>query len=207
MRSTTRIPLAALGAMALLALSAFPQSAKLQFNLDHLAKSKNIVETVNVTLDSNLLTMFSSWLPRRDPETARIRQLVQGLQGVYVRSFKFDKEGAYSLDEVEAIRRQLVAPAWSCIVQVRTKRGRAAASREEPGDGDADVCLRQQDGKILGLAIIAVEPKELTVVNIVGSLTPEQLSDLEGHFGIPAVRGKDKPSKAPKAKEPGKDEY
>jgi hypothetical protein len=206
MRSTTRIPLAALGAIALLASSAFPQSAKLQFNLDHLAKSKNIVETVNVTLDSNLLTMFSSWLPRSDPDAAKIKQLVQGLQGVYVRSFKFDKEGAYSPDEVEAIRRQLVAPAWSCIVQVRTKRGRAAAG-EGPGDGDADVCLRQQDGKILGLAIIAVEPKELTVVNIVGSLTPDQLSDLEGHFGIPAIRGKNKPSKAPKAKEPGKDEY
>jgi len=204
MRRTTRISLTALGTIALLASSAFPQSAKLQFNLDHLAKSKNVVETVNVTLDSNLLTMFSSWLPRNDPDAAKIKQLVQGLQGVYVRSFKFDKEGAYSLDDVEAIRRQLVAPAWSCIVQVRTKKGRGTAGE---GPGDADVCLRQQDGKILGLAIVAVEPKELTVVNIVGSLTPEQLSDLEGHFGIPAMRGKDKSSKAPKGKEAGKDEY
>ena len=37
----------------------------------------------------------------------------------------------------------------------------------------------------MGLAIIAAEPKELVIVNIVGPIDLEKLSQLEGIFGIP----------------------
>jgi hypothetical protein len=197
--------LSIVSASALLALPGWGQSAKLQLNLDHLKDNKNVVETVNLALDRNLLQLGANFLPKEDADAAKVKQLVQGLEGIYIRSFKFDKEYAYSTEDVEAIRRQLVAPAWSCIVQVHTKRGRQAASSED--ESNADICLRQQDGKILGLAILAAEPKELTVVNIAGSITPEQLSDLAGHFGIPEMHDKAKPPKpAPKAKEAGKNE-
>jgi hypothetical protein len=39
--------------------------------------------------------------------------------------------------------------------------------------------------KAEGLAIIASEPREFTIVNIVGKVDLEQLHDLEGHFGVP----------------------
>jgi hypothetical protein len=38
---------------------------------------------------------------------------------------------------------------------------------------------------IVALAIIAADPKELTVVNIVGPIDLEKLSQLEGQLGIP----------------------
>ena len=39
--------------------------------------------------------------------------------------------------------------------------------------------------KAQGLAIIASEPREFTIVNIVGNIDLEQLHDLEGNFGVP----------------------
>jgi hypothetical protein len=38
---------------------------------------------------------------------------------------------------------------------------------------------------ISGLAVLSVNPKELTVVNIIGPVDLEKLSKLEGQFGVP----------------------
>jgi hypothetical protein len=38
-----------------------------------------------------------------------------------------------------------------------------------------------------GLAILVSQPKELTVVNIVGSVDLNSLADLGGHFGVPKL--------------------
>jgi hypothetical protein len=45
--------------------------------------------------------------------------------------------------------------------------------------------------KIVGLVIIAAEPREFTVVNIVGDIDIDRLSKLEGEFGIPKFSKKD----------------
>lgn len=42
-------------------------------------------------------------------------------------------------------------------------------------------------GKIAGLVVIAAEPREFTIVNIVGPIDLDQLSSLGGQFGIPKV--------------------
>jgi hypothetical protein len=42
-------------------------------------------------------------------------------------------------------------------------------------------------GKANGLAIIASEPREFTIVNIVGAVDLEKLRQLEGQFGIPKL--------------------
>ena len=53
-------------------------------------------------------------------------------------------------------------------------------------DGEnAEVFLRTENNRIAGLAVIAAEPAELTVVNIFGPIDPEDLSRLGGQFGIP----------------------
>src|SRR5439155_597017 len=41
------------------------------------------------------------------------------------------------------------------------------------------------DAEIRGLEVISAEPKEFTVVNIVGPINLEKLSQLEGSFGVP----------------------
>lgn len=173
---------------ALVAAPLLAQSAKLQLNLDHLAK--NAVESVNVTLDLSLLRLAAKFLGD-DEDEVRVKKLVKGLQGIYVRSFEFDKEGAYSAADVDPLRKEVTGPGWSCLVSVRSRKS---------GGENADVCLRLDSGKVLGLAIIATEPKKLTVVNIVGSISLDQLSDLEGQFGVPRL-GLDKKSKPPKTKD------
>ena len=68
-------------------------------------------------------------------------------------------------------------PGWDRLVGVRSKR-----------DGEnAEVYTLTQGDKIVGVAIIAADPKRLTVVNIVGSIDVERLGDLDGDFGVPRV--------------------
>ena len=41
--------------------------------------------------------------------------------------------------------------------------------------------------QIGGLAVLASDPKELTVVNLIGPVDLEKLTKLEGQFGIPEL--------------------
>jgi hypothetical protein len=153
------------------------QSARLNISsLDRL--ESKAVETVDVTLDRSLLQLASKFLStKRSPDEAKIKELVSSLEGVYVKHFKFDKEGQYSESEVQAIRNQLSSSGWSRIVGVRSKR---------KGD-NVDVHIMTEGSVIKGLAVVAAEPMELTVVNIIGPIDLDKLSQLEGELGIPRL--------------------
>jgi hypothetical protein len=45
------------------------------------------------------------------------------------------------------------------------------------------------------VAILASEPKQLTVVNIVGPVDLDALADLSGHFNIPKIEKQAQPKK------------
>jgi hypothetical protein len=132
-------------------------------------------ESVNVTLDSQLLGMGCRFLNADDPEQADVKKLCNGLSGIYVRSYTFDKDFAYPKADVEGVRRQLSGPGWSRIVEARSNKENT----------DVDVFVLIDNGKARGLGIIASEPRQFTVVNIVGSIDLEQLHSLEGKFSIP----------------------
>jgi hypothetical protein len=51
---------------------------------------------------------------------------------------------------------------------------------------------------IQGLVVIATEPRELTIVHIDGPITPEELSELSGHMGIPQMGHKNDSGKKSK---------
>jgi len=157
-------------------------------------------ETVDVSLDTSLLALAARFMDDHgDAEEARVKAMLTGLKGVYVRSYEFGADGAFGPAEVEGIRRQLTAPGWSRMAGVRSKRDRA----------DVDVYLWLDGDKIGGLGILATEPRRFTVVNIVGAIDLDQLRRLEG-FGLPRLDlerdrdkpGKDKADKADKPKPP-----
>ncbi len=148
-------------------------------------------ETVTVTLDSNLLGMASRFLNSADPEQAKAKKLVSSLTGIYVRNYSFDSDYAYPKGDIEGVRRQLNAPGWSRIVGV--------VSRKE--NSNVEVFVLTDGNKAQGLAIIASEPREFTIVNIVGNIDLEQLHDLEGNFGVPDLEI-DTSKKPPPAKAP-----
>jgi hypothetical protein len=158
------------------AVLAIAQDARLEISrLDGLAAKA--AETVEVSLDERLLRVAAKFLKNEDPDEARVKELVSGLKGVYVRVFEFDNPGEYSAGDLEGLRVQLQAPGWTKIVGVRSKRNRE----------NVDLHIKYQGDNVIGLAIVAAEPKELTVVNIVGPIDLEKLSQLEGQFGIPKL--------------------
>lgn len=152
------------------------QDAKIPLErLDHL--SNKAAETVEVTLDERLLRLASKFLSNSDPTQAKIREMIASLKGIYVRVFTFDKVGEYDPKELDTLRTQLRGPNWQKVVGVRSKRG---------GD-NVDVHLLAHNDVITGLAIIAAEPRELTLVNIIGPIDLEKLSQLQGQLGIPKL--------------------
>lgn len=173
------IKLAALACIALAPLAA--QDIKIPPSLDRLAAKAS--DVVDVTMDSNLLQLASRFLSNKDSDDAKVKKLISGLKGIYVRSYEFEKTGEYQESDVEPIRAQLRNPAWSRIVGVRSQKS---------GE-NSEVYVKTGNNKIGGLVIVSTEPKELTIVSIQGSIDPDQLNELGGHFGIPKVEtSKDK---------------
>ena len=159
------------------------QQVKLPASFDKLADKAS--ETVNVTLDASTLAFASKFLSNEKGE-ADVKRVADKLKGIIVRSFEFDKEGEYSDSDVNEIRSQLKLPEWSAIVSTRSKKGREIS----------EVYLHK-DG---GLFIISAEPKQLTVVNILGHIDPGDISNLSGQFGIPKMDNMPKKGSTPSKK-------
>jgi hypothetical protein len=152
-------------------------------HLDKLAdRASNKVE---VTLDGSVLKMAAKFLSDDDdPDSAKIKKLVGGLKGIYVKTFEFEKEGAYSDSDIAGIRKQLES-GWSRIVGIQSKK-----------DGDNAEIYLKTGGPDGGLAILCAGAKELTIVNIVGKIDLDQLSELGGNMGVPKIEvEKPKPPK------------
>jgi hypothetical protein len=124
-----------------------------------------------------MLQFASGFLSKDKPDEAAMKEVISGLTGVYVKSFEFDREGVYSDADVESIRRQLKTPGWTRVVNIDSKRDRE----------QVEMYVWRQGEQSGGLAILAAEPKELTVVNIVGRVDLTKLGALQGLMGIPKL--------------------
>jgi hypothetical protein len=131
--------------------------------------------SVTITLDAALLGMASKFLDGNDPEDAAVKDAIKGLQGIYIRSYTFDQDFVYRASDIDAVVRQLSAPGWTRLVQTRSRKTHA----------NVDIYIMLVDNKATGLALIASEPREFTIVNITGSIDLDKLHRLQGHFGVP----------------------
>lgn len=177
------IKLASLALLLGLSVSATvpAQNAKIELGqLDHLGSKAS--ETVDVNIDERLMQITGKFLSGKDPDEVKIKQLVNGLKGIYVKSFEFERDGDYSQADIESIRSQLRNPAWSKILNVSTKK-----------EGSIEVYLLTNASQVGGLVVLATDLKELTIVNIVGPVDLEKLSQLEGQFGVPELGIETKP--------------
>lgn len=155
---------------------AMPASAQ-RLNLDMPNLADRASEVVDVTLDGPMLRLASRFLSG-DGEERAVRDMVQKLQGIYVRSYSFDKDGQYDRNVVDRLRGQLGSN-WNKIVNVRGKRE------------NVEIFTQTRGEQITGLVVIAAEARELTVVNIVGPIDLDQLAKMEGQFGIPHLSSSD----------------
>src|SRR5256714_7871738 len=158
----------------LLAASAGAQDARIQRSQrDRCTDMPDKVTSIDVG-ESLIKLAMSALSEKRTPNEAKIKDILSGLKGVYVKRFEFDKEGAYTAGDVDYIRSQFNGPGWEHIANVRSKR-----------EGSYDVVMMYEGSVIKGLGVLAAEPRSLTVVNVIGAIDLTKLRDLEGNFGIP----------------------
>jgi hypothetical protein len=181
--------------IAILASLLFVPAAQAQrLQLDHLDRlGSQASNSVNLTLDPTLLRIAAGLLGGNRQDNAALGML-EDLQGIYIRSFEFDRDNAYAQSDVDAVRKQLASPGWSPLVQVDSTGDREGVQIYSWREGDAS----------RGMAILVAEPRELTVVNIVGSIDLTRLGALQGQFGIPRLpdatapgRGRDRSESTP----------
>ncbi len=144
---------------------------------DFAALTSQASDSISITLDAPLLSLAARFLDNDDPQDAAVRDIIGDLHGIYVKSYTFDRDFVYPPGSIDAVRRQLLTPAWQQIVGVHSARERSTV----------DIFVCQVQSKTRGLAIIATEPRQFTIVNIVGSIDLNKLHRLEGHFGIPKL--------------------
>jgi hypothetical protein len=144
---------------------------------DFSALAQKATESVSITLDPALLAMAGRFLDGNDPEDAATKEILKGLQGIYVKSYTFDEDSAYRQADIDAVRNQLSTPGWNRLVETRSRKTHA----------NVDIYLMVDRNQAIGLALIASEPRQFTIVNIVGAIDLEKLRKLEGRFGVPKL--------------------
>jgi hypothetical protein len=132
-------------------------------------------ETVDVTLGAWPLRLAALFMDHDDAEDAQVRKALNGVKSLRIVSYQFDSDFEYPQAEVEAVRAQLEREGWSHVVRVRNRDERSAV--------DISVVLDGERAK--GLALVVSEPREFTIINLVGSMDLDTLDKLEGHLGVP----------------------
>jgi hypothetical protein len=156
-------------------LVARAQDSRLQMaSLDHLAAKAS--QTVDVSLDERLTRLAARVLSDKDADEKDVKKLIEGIKGIYVKSFEFDADGQYVAADMEPIRTQLRGPGWTRLVNFMSKK-----------EGSVEVYMLFNGDQIGGLAVLATDDRELTVVNIVGPVDLDKLAKLEGQFGVPEL--------------------
>ena len=169
------VPVLALLVLAPTAFAADPGLLQLP---DLSALTSKASNSVVITLDPSMLSVASSFLQEDSAaNSAAVKSIVHGLRGVYVRSFTFDHDGAYSRADLDALHSQLAAPAWQPLL----------TTHDRAHDADVEIYIRRDGRLTRGIAIIAARPRQLTIVNLVGAIDLAQLARLQGQFGVPQL--------------------
>jgi hypothetical protein len=146
--------------------------------LDKLAARAS--EKQEVTIGPEMLAVAGNGLVQSGPKGDAARQVMSELKGIFVRNYEFDDDKAYSRDDINTLRKQLMTPGWVKIVANEEKRNDADWELQE-------VYFFQQAGRMGGIFVISAEPGELSVVNIVGPIDFAKLAALGGILGIPRI--------------------
>jgi hypothetical protein len=138
------------------------------------ARASDVTE---VTLGKNMLGFAAKVMNGKDSDEVATRHLSEGLDGIYVRSYEFDKPGQFSPADIDQLRSYFETSEWSSIVK----------ERERKSGESTDVMVKLVNGESHGLFVLSVEPKELTIVLILGPINMSDLGKLKGVAGLSAL--------------------
>jgi hypothetical protein len=94
------------------------------------------------------------------------------------------------LDEIDKLRQYFETDEWTPIVR----------EREKKGGESTDVMVKLVNGKSHGMFILSAEPKELSIVLILGPIRMDQLGKLGALGGLGALGDIEKDAKEKKDK-------
>lgn len=134
---------------------------------------------IEVSLKEPLLNLITNILRNNDEEAA---EFISKLLRVNVRVFESSSIDTGRMAEtMSEIATQLDAQSWERVIRVR----------EDEEHVDVYFRLSNDGSMIHGIAIMVTEPGETVLVNIVGDISPEDISALGERFEIDELSGID----------------
>lgn len=166
--------------------------------------SSRASDVTEVTLNKSMLALATQFMHGKGDDDAGTRHLLEGLEGIYVRNYEFDKDGEYSPDQIEKLRQSFMTPEWTPVVHEHERRSGETS----------DILIKVVNGENRGLFICSAEPREISIVLILGPIRVEDLSKLHGlaglgaladfdHEDLPKIKEKDKGKDQNKVKKDG----
>jgi hypothetical protein len=145
-----------------------------QMEKDLAARASDVSE---VTLSKEMLGFAAKFMDKKDKDDAETQKLIQNLDGIYVRDYEFDKEGAVTPEEIAKLRSYFETSEWTPMVH----------ERERKSGETSDILVKLVNGEPRGIFIFSAEPKELSIVLILGPIKMEDLGKLHGLAGLGAL--------------------
>ncbi len=131
------------------------------------------------TLDRAMLAAAASLMQDSD---ADVKQAVRKLDGVSVHLLRFGANGMADPAEVDAVRQAYHLRGWKHLVTTTNSGGPLR-------NGTTDVWLVMDGVNLRGAVVLAETPKSLTLMTVAGNLSPVDLLNMRGHFGISRFEG------------------
>jgi hypothetical protein len=153
------------------------QDARLRFEkLNSLeARARDVVE---VNIEGRLLDLAKRVLAKsKDQDAQKVSQAIEGLRGIYVRVYNFEKENEYNPAHVDEIRAQLNAPGWEKLANVRSKKN----------NQKVDIYTMFTSEMMSGLAVVVSDSKSISLINVIGPIDIDLLVELSGKMNIPRI--------------------
>jgi Domain of unknown function (DUF4252) len=132
-------------------------------------------ESVDISVGPFMLWLATKFAPERNEDGTEIKKILQGIDAVYIRSFAFAEDNAYSKEDIESVRKQLQNEKWQPLAQIH--------SREKAEN--VDIFIAIDNDKPTGFAILVTEPREFTIVNVVGTIDPEHIAKVHRNLDLP----------------------
>ena len=136
--------------------------------------------SVEVNIDGKLLNLAKRVLLKvedKDGNAKKVGEAIKGLEGIYVRVYRFENENEYNMADVDLIRSQLKTPGWEQLANVRSKKNNQKVDVYTMFTGDV----------MSGVAVIISEDKSIALVNVIGPIDIDLLVELGGKLNIPNI--------------------
>jgi Domain of unknown function (DUF4252) len=166
---------AVVASIALLSSSALMAAESTRLKLpDFSHLHAKAVESVDISVSPFMLWFATQFAPERDEDGTEVKKILQGIKAVYIRSFQFAEDNVYSKADIDSVREQLRDQQWQPLAQIQSHK------KQE----NVDIFIAIENDKATGFAILASEPREFTIVNVVGTIDPQHIGKLQANLNL-----------------------